>query len=138
VKEDKIDKNQIETIRQNLADEAIDQIDFDKLNELLMNCSEMLDKYNQQQHELRLLSDDYRSRIVGMVKANLACRMNERDRILAARLADDADRMTSEELITIYGKVVARFRSNFPASFRYLTTPSANRLAWKNWKEHKI
>jgi len=138
VAENKTYKDKIESIRQSLSDESIELIDFDELIELLADLSDKLENEKRTKKELEILKDDYRSRIIGMVKANLACRVNSRDQLLAARLADTSTEISSEELISTYGKVAARFRSNFPASFRYLTIPSQTFIADKNWQEHKI
>ena len=73
-----------------------------------------------------------------MVKANLACRENERDAELAVKLSDDISGTSAEELVGMYGRVAARFRTNFPASFRYLTIPSPLAVSRNNWNEHKI
>ena len=131
-------KNKIESIRQSLLDESTELIDFDELSELLADSCNRLENEKKIKKELEILKDDYRNRIIGMVKANLACRINARDQLLATRLADDSTEISSEELISTYGKVAARFRSNFPASFRYLTIPSKSFIPDRNWQEHKI
>lgn len=135
---DKLNKNTIDLLCQNLADEALEQIDFDQLIDILGAVRDSVNQEPETAKELEYLKEEYRNRIVGMVKANLACRINERDTDLAVKLSDDISGISAEELVRMYGKVAARFRTNFPASFRYLTMPSSQSAYRKNWKEHKI
>ncbi|RKX20239.1 MAG: hypothetical protein DRP51_06040 [Candidatus Zixiibacteriota bacterium] len=135
---DKIDMNIIDLLCQNLADESIEKIDFDELINILGAVRENIDQEQKTVRELEYLKEEYRNRIIGMVKANLACRENERDTELAVRLSDDISGISAEELVGIYGRAAARFRANFPASFRYLAIPSPHTANQKNWNEHKI
>ena len=135
---DKLKKETIDLLCQNLANETLEQIDFDELIDILGAVRERVNKEPQTAKELEYLKEEYRNRIVGMVKANLACRANERDTDLAVKLSDDISGISAEELVGMYSRTAARFRTNFPASFRYLTMPSSQSAYRNNWKEHKI
>ncbi len=135
---DKVSKNAIDLLCQNLADEAVEKIDFDELIDILGAVRDNINQEQKTAKELEYLKEEYRNRIVGMVKANLACRENERDAELAVKLSDDISGTSAEELVGMYGRVAARFRTNFPASFRYLTIPSPLAVSRNNWNEHKI
>lgn len=135
---DKVNKNAIDLLCRNLADEAVEKIDFDELIDILGAVGDNINQEQKTARELEYLKEEYRNRIIGMVKANLACRENERDTELAVKLSDDISGISAEELVGMYGRVAARFRTNFPASFRYLTIPSPHAVNRKNWNEHKI
>ncbi len=135
---DKINKETINLMCQNLANEKLEQIDFDELIEILGAVRDNVNKEQKTETELEFLKGEYRNRIVGMVKANLACRENKRDTDLAVKLSDDISEISAEELVGMYGRTAARFRTNFPASFRYLTIPSSQMNYRDNWKNHKI
>jgi hypothetical protein len=120
-----------------LKEESPELIDFDALGDLLTQVQDTAEKYNQAIAELAKIKGHYRDRIVGMLKANIVCRRDEGDMELAAKLSGEPDEVGSDELIRLYGKVAARFRSNFPASYKYLTYSSrAGRQ--RDWREHKI
>lgn len=125
-------------LRENLAGELIEKIDFDQVIEILGTIRNKINQEQETVNELEYLKEEYRSRIIGMVKANLACRKNQKDSDLAVKLADDISGISAEELVGMYARVAARFRTNFPASFRYLTMPSWHATNRENWKEHKI
>ncbi len=135
---DKLNKETIDLLYQNLSDEAIEKIDFDELIEILGAVRDNVNLEQKTVSEFEYLKKEYRNRILGMVKANLACRQNERDADLAVKLSDDISGISAEELVGMYRRVAARFRTNFPASFRYLTIPSSLTVSNKNWNEHKI
>lgn len=135
---DKLNKETIDLLYQNLLDEAVEKIDFDVLINILGAVRANVNLEQKTAKELEYLKEEYRNRILGMVKANLACRQNERDADLAVKLSDDISGISAEELVGMYGRVAARFRTNFPASFRYLTIASSSALNRKNWNEHKI
>ncbi|MCP4703137.1 MAG: hypothetical protein GY865_00885 [candidate division Zixibacteria bacterium] len=131
-------KDTIDLLCQNLSDEKLEQINFDELIEVLGAVKDNVNQEQETATELEYLKEEYRNRIIGMVKANLACRQNERDADLAVKLSDDISEISAEELVGMYGRTAARFRTNFPASFRYLTIPSSQFNGRKNWNEHKI
>ena len=135
---DKLNKETIDLLYQNLTDEAVEKIDFDELIRILGAVRANVNLEQKTAKEFEYLKEEYRNRILGMVKANLACRQNERDADLAVKLSDDISGISAEELVGMYGRVAARFRTNFPASFRYLTMPSSPALNGKNWNEFKI
>jgi hypothetical protein len=135
---EKISKEMLDTVRQNLSDESLEKIDFDKLTEILDTVGNNFNRHEKLELELEFIKNEYRNRIVGMLKSNLACRENEYDAELVVRLADDISEISGEELVKMYGRVASRFRANFPTSFKYLTMPSSAFVAETNWKEHKI
>lgn len=135
---DKLNKDTIDLLCRNLANETLEQIDFDELIDILGAVRDSVNQEQKTVRELEYLKEEYRNRIVGMVKANLACRANERDTDLAVKLSDDISEISAEELVGMYSRTAARFRTNFPASFRYLTIPSSQSAYRKNWNEHKI
>ncbi len=135
---DKLNKETIDLLCRNLADEAVELIDFDELIEILGAVRNCINQDHKIALELDYLKEEYRSRILGMVKANLVCRENERDADLAVKLTENISEISAEELVGIYSRTAARFRTNFPASFRYLTISSGSELNRRNWNEHKI
>lgn len=120
-----------------IAGESIELIDFDKLENVLVFLCDFLDKYKNLQAELDTIKADYRNRILGMLKANLACRPDHDETEWTALLSDDTSQVSCGELIKLYRKASARFRDNFPASFRYITSGESNHLK-NNWEYHKI
>ena len=128
----------LDSMCKELAAESIETIDFDELIETLSTVKNKLDRQGLLERELGQLKDEYRNRIVGMLKANLACRESSGDRELAITLSSDLSDVTADDLMRIYNRVAARFRSNFPASFRYVTMPTDSNSSGRNWKEHKI
>lgn len=135
---DKINNETIDLLCQNLTGERLERINFDELIDILGAVKDRVNQAQQKSKELTYLKEEYRNRIIGMVKANLACRQNQRDTDLAVQLSDDISEISAEELVGMYGRVAARFRTNFPASFRYLTIPSSQLAHRRNWNEHKI
>jgi len=133
----RFDEATINSYRECLSRDAVELIDFDALQELLKEMTPVCGRLEKMKAELMTIKDDYRNRIVGMLKANLACRKDPDDMELAASLADDLEQIEAKELVRLYGRVAARFRSNFPASFKYLTFRSAAGQQ-KDWTEHKI
>ncbi len=121
----------------NIVDGKLELIDFDQLyfdlQELnLQRMDHQLDSY-----ELDALKKEYASRIIGMLKANLATRPNDNEERLAVHLSGDLTKISSLELIGYYKKAASRFRDNFPSSFRYVGYSGAT-VNRKNWNEHKI
>ena len=117
--------------------ESIELIDFDKLGDVLASLCNILDNYRHVQSELNTIKADYCNRILGMLKANLACRPDHDETELVALLSDDKSHVSCSELIKLYRKAAARFRNNFPASFKYITSGEANHLK-DGWEYHKI
>lgn len=121
-----------------LADESVASIDFDRLIELLHECRDRLKSANDLHHELETLRADYRTRIIGMLKANLACRDDEEESLLAVRLTSNENNIAAEELISLYRKTAARFRENFPSTFKYISSKGDSRSVRKDWSDFKI
>lgn len=127
----------IKAICENLNAESIELIDFDELSEILGEVQHLLGDQRKLVREINLLKEDYRSRIIGMLKANLACREDFEDNQLLEKLTGNVSEIKAKELIDIYSRTAARFRSNFPSSFKYLR--SARDIDSRiNWREHKI
>lgn len=118
--------------------EAVETLDFDSLATLLKNIKEVLGDLNNIRVERNRLREDLISRIAGMVKANLACRHSDDDADLAVRLADSPEEFSAEELIKLYGRTAARFRDNFPASFKYLIPSRTYPGRPEDWQDFKI
>ncbi len=121
-----------------ISEEAVETLDFDSLTALLKKLKETLAESGSFQDERECLRKDLIARITGMVKANLACRDNDDDAGLAARLADSPDEIPAEELTKLYGRTVARFRDNFPASFKYLMPSRKYPGRPEEWQVYKI
>jgi hypothetical protein len=118
-------------------DESLELIDFDELRQTLGELASVASSYEEKSDELTRLRNDYRQRIIGMLKANLACRQNEEETELAARLSEESD-IKAAELIRLYHQTAARFRDNFPNNFRYLAQGGRQRRTGDKWKEFKI
>lgn len=126
----------IARILANLKDDSLEAIDFDQLMVLLSTMQRTVRDFSTVTAELALLKKDYGGRMVGMLKAMLACRHDEDDAELSARLAGEDGELAAERMITLYARTAARFRSCFPSSFKYVT-PRAGQYAG-HWKEHKL
>jgi len=132
-----IDKNLINAICRNLEDESIELLDFDSLKKLLIDMQHACESQNQIAAELHLIKEEYRNRIIGMLKANMACKPEEDDARMIADLSGDLSDLEAGRLVKLYSRNAARFRSNFPASFGYMTY-TGKRYPARNWKDHKI
>ncbi len=128
----------IEKVKENLHDESVELIDFDRLAEILEQTLSLVKKHGRINNELISIKADYRGRIVGMLKAVLACRPDDAAGDLAARLSDEDESIDAAELISLYGRVTAKFRTYFPASFKYLAYRPAGKDISKKWMEYKI
>ncbi len=132
-----INIDDIKAICENLKAESVESINFDELSEMLGEVQQLLDGHRKLTREINLLKEDYRNRIVGMLKANLACREDIEDNQLIGKLTGNVSEIKAKDLIDIYSRTAARFRTNFPSSFKYLRT--ARGIDSKmNWREHKI
>ncbi|MFH2036711.1 MAG: hypothetical protein ABIJ45_09940 [Candidatus Zixiibacteriota bacterium] len=120
-----------------IAEGKIELIDFDKLGQNLKEIHRQNLDRESDSDELVLLKYEYASRIIGMAKANLACRPNDDEAKITELLSGNLNRVGCTELINYYQKTAARFRNNFPASFKYLGFPNSVSHR-KNWREHKI
>jgi hypothetical protein len=123
------------SLLKNLKSEALELIDFDQLADILTAFMTINDRYHTARTELGQLRQDYRRRLLGMLKAMLVSRPNKADTELAAALADDDDRYAAAELVRLYERTAARFRDRFPAGFKYLNPKNSER---KSWREYKI
>jgi flagellar biosynthesis chaperone FliJ len=137
VKEEKTDQNMVSTIIQSLDDNAVELIDFDNLKNTLRTMQSRCEEQEKTSSELSFIKNEYRNRIIGMMKAVMACRHRENDAEMLSQLSGDIENIQAGELVSLYGRVAARFRDSFPTSFKYLTYParSGNK---KDWSEHKI
>lgn len=131
-------KSEIEKLLENLKNEAVELIDFDRAIEVLGQIKMALNEHNSATEELSVLKQDYRRRIVGMLKAVMAGRAKESDAELAAALAEDDCTIESTDLIALYRKVSARFRDSFPASFKYVTGLRSSASRRNGWMDHKL
>jgi hypothetical protein len=130
--------SELKAIGRILDSEAVELIDFDRLNDLLSELCTKIQTADDSAQELKYLKAEYRMRIVGMLKANLTCGKNEDDAEMAVRLSDDSIDIKASELVKMYGRVAARFRKNFPASFNYLPGRYGKDAGHRNWREYKI
>ena len=131
------DKMALKSACGSLERDAVETIDFDGLGELLGRLHDGLESDKNLVGELNLIKDDYRKRIVGMLKAIIVCRPDEDDIRTAARLAGEIGDIDTGELVRLYPRVAARFRRCFSGSFKYMgrsSTISRN----SNWIDHKI
>jgi hypothetical protein len=137
VKEQTINKNMVSTIIRSLDDSAVELIDFDNLRNVLQTMQTTCEEREKISSELVFIKNEYRNRIIGMMKAVMACRHRENDAEVLAQLSGDIENIGADELVALYGRVAARFRDSFPTSFKYLTYParSGNK---RDWSEHKI
>ncbi len=137
MKERKIDNSQVSTIIDSLDEESIELIDFDYLKTVLCVMQRAHATLEKVSAELTLIKGEYCSRIIGMLKAVMACRRNESDMQILSDLSGDVKNIDAGELVKLYGRVATRFRDSFPTSFKYLTYPGrfANQ---KDWSQHKI
>jgi hypothetical protein len=125
----------VKEILDNLENETVELLDFDRLKEVLQECRSKARELKTVRSELQLLKEDYRGRLAGMLKALLACRYNACEAELAAMLADETSDLNVNELIRIYRNTAARFRQKFPSSFKYVA-PSQSGV--EHWREYKI
>nr|MBN2276859.1 hypothetical protein [candidate division Zixibacteria bacterium] len=120
-----------------LDDESIEEINFDDLRNVLDKTGAVGDECTRLASELNLIKEEYRNRVVGILRANMACRPNDDDAALVHRLNDNLETVPVSELIKLYSRSAARFRDNFPSSFKYLGF--ARRAgSIENWMDHKI
>lgn len=137
MKEMNLSPEDVEAICRNLETESVELIDFDSLRKALEETARLYADFSEYLSELEMLKGEYRNRILGMLKANVALKEDVGDLEIIARLSDNLSDISSEELIKAYCKTAARFRDNFPASFKYLTY--SNKSSGKrSWAEYKI
>jgi len=137
VKEQNKNKSIVSTIIKSLEDESIELIDFDNLRTVLGDMRKTCDAHEKISAELAFIKGEYRNRIAGMLKAVMTCRHNEGDMQILSDLSGDVKDIDAGELVKLYGRVAARFRDSFPASFRYMTYPDRFG-SQKDWSQHKI
>jgi hypothetical protein len=132
-----IDKETIESVGKALESESIELIDFDLLQKVLACMSTTLETHEKLQSELDFIKEEYRRRIVGMLRANMACKAEADDMEIAAKVSGDISGIETHELVKLYTKAAARFRANFPSSFKYVNLPDRNHSN-DRWTIHKI
>ncbi len=131
-------RSELKTVHRNLDSEAVELIDFDRLKDLLSELCARIQMEDDSVQELEYLKSEYRMRIIGMLKANLTCGENDEDAEMAVNLSDSTIDIKASELVRMYGRVAARFRKYFPASFNYLPGRSGMDAGRRNWREYKI
>lgn len=120
-----------------LEKSAIELIDFDKLTSLLTRLRDGVAGGENSTEELHLIKDDYRMRIMGMLKALVVCHPEDDDMRIISQLSGSLEGIQAKELILLYRRTASRFRKNFPASFKYAGL-SSRPAPVGNWMEHKI
>jgi hypothetical protein len=137
VKKNKVSLELIDSAKRHLDENSVELIDFDELKGLMTEVRDIYGRLEKITGELQFLKGEYRSRIVGMLKAVTACRCNDEDVQLIKRLGNAGDDIKAEELVKLYDRTAAGFRTCFPFSFKYLT-PSGGLPPHRDWREHKI
>jgi len=131
------DDRTVKKIGESLKLEEVEKIDFDELQAVLQKISDLVRERETAISELLLLKTEYRDRIIGMLRANTACEKEDGDNELGTKLSDDPLKLSAAWLIKMYSKSAARFRSNFPASFKYIGPVQRGGIK-NNWIDHKI
>lgn len=129
--------NPVSTICESLENDSVELIDFDTLKMVVIDLQAVQGRHEETARELIYIKEEYRSRIIGMLKAVIACRPDESDAEILTNLSGDINDIKAGELVKLYGRTAARFRTSFPASFKHLTYPTGSSNQ-KNWSEHKI
>ena len=137
MKETNPDMDNFKGLCQNLENETIELIDLDVLKSFLDEAAALRVEFMKLQEEHRILKEEYRDRILGMVKATAALELSNHDTEIISRLSGDLSDIASVEMIKLYSQAAAHFRTKFPASFKYLTYPVRGGKP-RNWKEYKI
>lgn len=132
-----IDSGALRKLADDISSESLDELNLDALEEVLAAAAAQLDELASLRQDCRLLKEEYGTRILGMLKAIIACKPDDDSAMLASRLVGDIEQFRAEQLIQQYHRVAARFRNRFPASFRYLNFGRGGDSA-KRWEEHKI
>lgn len=137
MKEVIIESGKLKKLAADILSESLSELNLDTLAEALSAAAAQLEETAQLRQDCRLLKEEYRTRILGMLKAIIACRPDDDSAILASHLSGDIEQFCAEQLIRQYHRVAARFRNCFPASFRYLNF-GRGADSGKRWEEHKI
>lgn len=131
-------KNNLAQVLNCLKDGAVERIDFDRMTEVLENARNVIGDGEKTIAEYGKLQQDYRRRLMGMLKAVMVGKSKEGDGELAAALADESREIPSRDLIELHRRISARFRDCFPASFGYVSRSCDSSRATKNWMDHKL
>ncbi len=137
MKQTNLNAEYIKTVCEYLDKESVELIDFDALKKALSEAANLKENLVACISELENLKTEYRDRILGMLKANIALKEDPQDLEMVARLSGDLSGISSEDLIKLQAATTCRFRRNFPASFKYLT-PSNPGGRDNNWTDYKI
>jgi len=137
VKKRNENNNLISTICESLGNDSVELIDFDTIKTVLIDLQTAQGSHEETVRELAFIKEEYCSRIIGMLKAVMACRPDESDAEILTNLSGDISNIEARKLVKLYSHTAARFRSCFPASFKYITSPTGS-YNQKNWSEHKI
>jgi hypothetical protein len=120
-----------------LDETSTELIDFDRLRLRLAEMVSLIEEKQKLETEVRILRDDYIGRMAGMLKAIAA--VNNRTGEMGG-LLDDVERLPAlgaSELVAVYRRVSARFRSAFPASVGWLGSPRRYRRAADEVSDYK-
>lgn len=129
------DNDPIENLCLAIDNETVELIDFDALKEALESHLLTIESGNKLADELSVLKEDYRMRILGMLKAITACREDNDATLWAIKLTDENSVPDAADLVALYGRTAVKFRECFPASFKYTGYSSAQKV---DWFDHKI
>lgn len=104
-----------------LADEAVSEIDFDRLRTCLGELGAILPTLYGYREEAALFREDLKSRIAGMLKAVAIAERGKSSLDEAMSAIDHLSEKSAAELIGLYRRTQARFRDTFPAGFGMIT-----------------
>jgi hypothetical protein len=103
-----------------LAGEHLSVIDFDRLQQWLLDVTPVLKEIDRCRADVALLRQDYIGRIAGMAKAIAAVNRHPDGWERALAYCETLPSLSTGELIEQYRKTSARFRDAFPTSFGLL------------------
>lgn len=126
---DKMIAAELQRYSQELHQDRMSLIDFDRLRETLDAAAEHLRRSEAPSDDLALLREDLEMRIAGMLKAIVAVDRIRNRRERTAHQAIELTSMSAAELLECYRTVAARFRDHFPTSFGVLRTDIGERRA---------
>ncbi|MCB2231186.1 hypothetical protein KQH82_10765 [bacterium] len=113
---------ELQRFSEELDQDRMSLIDFDRLRETLDAAAQSLREGAVPADDLTLLREDLESRIAGMLKAIVAVDRIRDRRERTAKQVTELKSMSAEALLECYRKVAARFRDHFPTSFGVLRT----------------
>ena len=111
-------------------------INVDELVEWIKSASGLLQEQADQYAELAVLRDDFTSRVSGMAKAIAVTQKHPAALHEAAQFIETLNGMTSEQLVTAYRRLSAKFRGTFPTSLT-LGMPQNTKLEQPRYADYK-